>query len=383
MKLIVETSQPVNQINVKTNNKSFERQQKIIDSLSDSEALELYQLELNIVRDDYFTKKYTNDSSVHDSRMINFLMNAYESYESDKYDDHHSFVNDNGDQALIPAVCSRSFNCDILNKIPLWKHVGYYCNETTTPLFKNTWSSIKDSINSTISATHRMLNQQLEDQVKKYFTKDKIPSTIYYALTSNPGHHAGHSYYSGYCYLNNAAFAAYIIYQRTGKKVGILDLDIHAGDGTYDIFTRTPIMRTIAHPISLNISPEFDYPHYVGFDSDGDNNFLTFGPRITTNEYIKLIVRAFDIIRAQQCEYLIVAFGCDTYANDPEVLNRSRTQIKVEDYLEIGQSVGSLSREAGLNYLMVVQEGGYDMNYVGPIVRNFLYGILKGKSQAT
>jgi hypothetical protein len=72
----------------------------------------------------------------------------------------------------------------------------------------------------------------------------------------------------------------------------------------------------------------------------------------------------------EKCKYIVVAFGGDTYRNDKEVLERSRTCIDIPDYIEMGKCIADLGLPT-----MVVQEGGYDMNVIGSIVTNFLRGL--------
>ena len=58
-----------------------------------------------------------------------------------------------------------------------------------------------------------------------------------FALTRPPGHHATHGQGMGFCLLNNIAISAeYLIRTYNVKKLAIIDLDLHHGNGTQDIF---------------------------------------------------------------------------------------------------------------------------------------------------
>jgi acetoin utilization deacetylase AcuC-like enzyme len=58
-----------------------------------------------------------------------------------------------------------------------------------------------------------------------------------FALTRPPGHHATADRAMGFCLLNNVALAAEDLIQGKGaKKLAIVDLDLHHGNGTQDIF---------------------------------------------------------------------------------------------------------------------------------------------------
>ena len=51
-------------------------------------------------------------------------------------------------------------------------------------------------------------------------------------------HHAGYSSGGGFCTFNGLIVAAQMVHALSTKKIGILDLDMHFGDGTEDIIKR-------------------------------------------------------------------------------------------------------------------------------------------------
>ncbi len=60
-----------------------------------------------------------------------------------------------------------------------------------------------------------------------------------FALCRPPGHHATPNRGMGFCLLNNAAIAVEHLQQKFGaQKLAIIDLDLHHGNGTQDIFWR-------------------------------------------------------------------------------------------------------------------------------------------------
>ena len=60
-----------------------------------------------------------------------------------------------------------------------------------------------------------------------------------FALCRPPGHHATPRRAMGFCLLNNIALAAeYLLQQAGARRLAIVDLDVHHGNGTQEIFWR-------------------------------------------------------------------------------------------------------------------------------------------------
>ena len=77
------------------------------------------------------------------------------------------------------------------------------------------------------------------------------PPTYVYALTTQPGHHASTSTFGGYCYIATAAVCAALLRQKGYARVGVLDIDYHAGNGTVQIYYGSPdvmVASLHAHP---------------------------------------------------------------------------------------------------------------------------------------
>ncbi len=58
-----------------------------------------------------------------------------------------------------------------------------------------------------------------------------------FSLARPPGHHAGRNFNGGFCFFNNIALAAAKLLS-TGRAASVLivDIDLHYGNGTFDIF---------------------------------------------------------------------------------------------------------------------------------------------------
>ena len=172
----------------------------------------------------------------------------------------------------------------------------------------------------------------------------------------------------GYCYLNNAAIAAQAMLDQGAKRVAILDVDYHHGNGTQDIFyDRGDVLFT-----SIHGHPSHEYPYFLGFaDEKGQGvgagcNFNY--PLQAGSDWATWGLALQDACR-QIAEYapdaLIVSLGVDTFKDDPI----SQFKLASPDYLRMGEVIGRL----GLQTLFVM-EGGYAVEEIGINAVNVLQG---------
>ena len=140
-----------------------------------------------------------------------------------------------------------------------------------------------------------------------------------YALCRPPGHHAFADMAGGFCYLNNTAIAAQRFTQ-AGKRVAILDVDLHHGNGTQSIFYARDDVLTV----SLHADPVRFYPFFWGHAASaargaglGYNLNLPL-PRGTRDDtFLTALDTALARIRAFAPDALVIALGLDAFEGDP------------------------------------------------------------------
>ena len=135
-----------------------------------------------------------------------------------------------------------------------------------------------------------------------------------------PGHHAEQSEAMGFCYFNNVAIAArYLQIEWQIKKVGIIDFDVHHGNGTQHLFEKDP---TVFY-YSIHQHPSFAYPGTGREFETGTVEGYGFTkntpvlPGQGDEEYKRLIQR--DLVPAFesfQPEVIIVSTGFDGHVDD-------------------------------------------------------------------
>jgi acetoin utilization deacetylase AcuC-like enzyme len=122
--------------------------------------------------------------------------------------------------------------------------LGRFAMDACSPIAAGTWDAAYWNAQTAISALGAVLAGE----------------RAAFALCRPPGHHAGADYVGGYCYLNTAAIAAEAAIAAGRKRVAILDVDYHHGNGTQDIFwSRGDVLF-----VSIHADPTTDYPFYWG-----------------------------------------------------------------------------------------------------------------------
>ena len=230
--------------------------------------------------------------------------------------------------------------------------LGQHSFDTATPIGAGTWDAAYWSAQTALSA----LDAVLED------------GEAAFALCRPPGHHAGADYLGGYSYLSNGAIAAEEALARGVKRIAVLDVDYHHGNGTQDIFYR----RGDVLFASIHADPATDYPFFWGHaeecgEAEGEGTTLNLPlPRGTQwSGYAPALAQALDWIEKHAPDLLIVSYGADTHEDDPISLFK----LKTADYAPMGRRIASL----GLPTL-IVMEGGYAVDALGANVAAFLSG---------
>lgn len=242
--------------------------------------------------------------------------------------------------------------------------VGNYAFSSDSPIMAGTWQAVYTGAQSALSALHYVLDADASTQPAAF------------SLSRPPGHHAHKAQYGGYCFLNNAAICAQAARDNGAKKVCILDVDFHHGNGTQDIFYQRDDVLTI----SLHGDPESNFPYYLGYaEETGEDQGLGFNLNLPLADgtdmpqWSNAFTTAAAKIAAFQPDILIVALGVDTFEDDPI----SSFSLSTQDYLSMGQLIADLKLPS-----IFLMEGGYDVGPIGQNVFNVLDGFDSGKQSA-
>ena len=228
---------------------------------------------------------------------------------------------------------------------------GYYQADSSSVLVEGTWAAVRGSGHATLAATRTVIEG----------------GGTAYALCRPPGHHAYRDQAGGFCYVNNAALAAEMALAQ-GARVAILDVDVHHGNGTQEIFYGRDDVLTI----SLHGDPADLYPFYAGYADEtgrgageGANLNLPLPLQSGWNIYSQAIAAAMTAIRAHGTDFLVIGLGVDAFCGDPFAC----MALEIEDFRRLGAACGSDIRT------VVVQEGGYPSAHLGDVLGAFLSGL--------
>lgn len=188
-----------------------------------------------------------------------------------------------------------------------------------------------------------------------------------YALCRPPGHHAYRDLAGGHCFLNNTAVAAERLRQRH-QRVAILDIDIHHGNGTQAIFWRRADVLTV----SVHADPHRFYPFFWGHahergEGDGEGFNINVPVPIGASDAVwtEAVAGTIEAIKAYDASVVVVALGLDASFDDPF----GGAKVTAAGFRNAGELIAAL----GLPTL-IVQEGGYLSDNLGPNLASFLAG---------
>ncbi|MCX7716397.1 MAG: histone deacetylase, partial [Endomicrobia bacterium] len=202
-----------------------------------------------------------------------------------------------------------------------------------------------------------------------------LQNKITFALTRPPGHHANKDSLGGFCYFNNIACATNWFLniseligdnpsdnQDNNKKVSILDIDVHHGNGTQDIFLGNEKV------LFISLHQAYIYP---GTGLRSEKNCINFPlPSGTTDvEYLQVLNKALDKIKEYKPNLLGVSCGFDTFKDDP----LAGLALTESCYYQIGRKISQLNLPT-----FCVLEGGYSKK-LPYLIEHFLKG-LQGNS---
>jgi len=171
-----------------------------------------------------------------------------------------------------------------------------------------------------------------------------------------PGHHAEQHGVMGFCLFNNIAIGALHAQAARGlKRVAVLDVDVHHGNGTQDIFFNNPDLF-YASTHQQDAYPGTGFAHEAGCAGNIVNMPLPAGAGSEAwREVVALGI--LPRLEAFRPDLIMLSAGFDAHAADPLAHMRLATQ----DFHWITAELCALAGKLCNHRLVSVLEGGYDL----------------------
>jgi acetoin utilization deacetylase AcuC-like enzyme len=221
--------------------------------------------------------------------------------------------------------------------------------EQDTPVDKTSFARAKAAALTAVTAARAMATQQAH---------------YAYALCRPPGHHAGRSFFGGYCFLNNAALAALSLRKNGLTPVAVIDIDYHVGNGSSDCLAAYPDIGFASCHAStekaFTYQPELPpaAPHHL---------YRPFVTSPTAAEYVSTVKELVEHACSAGAAALVLSLGYDIIEGDPHgtwSLNPS-----------VFSDIGRVFRASGLP-VCVVQEGGYRLDRLADCANFFVTALV-------
>lgn len=248
-----------------------------------------------------------------------------------------------------------------------------YCTEGT----KGSWKAAIAAVATSVQAVDMIMNGECVNA---------------FCSTRPPGHHAGRELHAmkavsnGFCLLNSAACAALYATSPVSeggpglKRVCIIDIDVHHGNGTQDILCST------YDPRFLYVSIHAGGPDINGVDPSGEEaeqfshhlaitpkkgifpgrcgDFsphqgvlnIPLGTRVTSHALgAALMTKVTPAVEKFSPELIIVSAGFDAHKNDPLGLGG----LSAEDFGTLTEVICKIAHRSCSGRVLSILEGGY------------------------
>jgi acetoin utilization deacetylase AcuC-like enzyme len=287
--------------------------------------------------------------AIHDGALLDYLSRAWSDWEA------AGLTEEPGQDRVVPYLFPHPdlfSGFQPVRAAAISARAGQFAYDTMTLIGPGTWEAARGAAEAALTAADLVLEGE----------------PVAYACCRPPGHHATRGSFGGSCYLNNTAAAAARLRSKLGR-VAVIDIDAHHGNGTQAIFYED---REVLVG-SVHVDPGAGwFPHFLGFADEtggGANRNIPLAPGSGDEAWVEAVGELVGWARAGGAEALVVALGVDAAGGDPE----SPLEVTAAGFQAAGRALGALGLPT-----VAVQEGGYDLDTLGPLVREVLAGIEAG-----
>lgn len=290
-------------------------------------------------------------TAVHDPDFVDFMQRAYPAWVAEGH------LTDPGQPHVVGYLFANPGFAARYKKgwrpATIRAELGLYVMDTMTLMSEGTFDAACAAVHASVHAAELVASG----------------SRAAYAAVRPPGHHAGPAFFGGSCYFNNSAAAAQHLRRGGHRRVAIVDIDAHQGNGTQEIFwERDDVLYA-----SVHVDPADGwFPHLVGHADErggGRGEGWTHNAPIPAGSgdeaWLAAIARLLRTVESHGSDALVVSLGVDAAADDPA----APLMITPAGFRAAGEALGALGLPT-----VFVQEGGYDLTRLVPLVLDVLAG---------
>ncbi|MGB9134083.1 MAG: histone deacetylase [Candidatus Bathyarchaeia archaeon] len=173
-------------------------------------------------------------------------------------------------------------------------------------------------------------------------------------------HHAGENFGGGFCIFNDVAILARYLQQEKGfKRVLILDYDVHAGNGTSDIFYSDPTVLFISvHQDPKTLFPGTGFVGQIGRGKgEGFNVNVPLPPGTGDETYFYALRETFVPLAREFKPDVILANG----GSDPHFADiLGSLSLTVEGFFDLARLIAEVAGEVSGGKVALLVGSGYN-----------------------
>ena len=212
-----------------------------------------------------------------------------------------------------------------------------------TPVTRGAYSAAIRAVASAVAAANQLVRGERQA----------------YAVCRPPGHHAGRAFMGGYCFLNNACAAARVL-RDAGKRVGVVDIDYHHGNGTADILSADEDIPFL----SLHASTITAFPYLETRPRVANQTFVAFEEPPSEDVYLAQLAEHLGPL--SHVDAIVVSLGYDPVIGDPH----GGWTMTPGFFQRVARLFKATTRQ-----LCFVQEGGYGLDRLAECSRELARGL--------
>ncbi|MHA1268722.1 MAG: histone deacetylase family protein [Candidatus Helarchaeota archaeon] len=235
------------------------------------------------------------------------------------------------------------------------KNGGGYL-DMDTPCSKNSYEAALYAAGAGLIAAEKIKEKEIDQAI---------------CLVRPPGHHAGRYTARGFCIFNNIVILAEYLLNEF-NKIMILDIDAHHGNGTQDMtYDRKDILYFGIQQDGRTLYPGSGFPEEIGMkNGKGYNINAPMAPGSGDKSFDLIIDEIFiPVAKQYNPDYILISVGFDSHFSDPLTDLRLTTQ----GYRNIIKKVKDLSYDICDGKLIILLEGGYNLNAISRSIVNIIY----------